>query len=400
MIDYNKKIYHYLILFVLTPYLLTNNCFAKPKNYKEILHPADTAQYSSRLSPKNTTGNSPFFKKQRKDGFIALPLVYYSPDTRWAAGGMVAYHFKFITPGKKAAHSRLSYIQLTSDYTQNKQLDVWGQWRIFMNDNDYIWSGEARYRNYPDRYYGVGNLTLNDAEETYSYDLLRFQSRVSRQLVKNVYLGLDYEISKYYNMTLQQGKSLESSQVEGTKGGINSGLGLVFMIDTRDNVVSASRGFFLETSCYLFDGVLGSNFSYSNYNFTFNKYFAIGQKMVIATNTVMTFNTGEVPFVNLARAGGNSVLRGYAQYRFRDYNFIASQVEYRYMFLKRLGVVAFAGLGDVFNKSEDLDANALKYSVGGGVRIALDAKEKINLRVDYGVGRDNNGVYVSVTEAF
>jgi hypothetical protein len=32
--------------------------------------------------------------------------------------------------------------------------------------------------------------------------------------------------------------------------------------------------------------------------------------------------------------------------------------------------------------------------------VALDSKEKINLRVDYGVGRDNTGVYVSVTEAF
>lgn len=400
MINYNKKIYFSLILFVLIPYLLTNNCLAKPKNLVKILHATDTAQYISRLSPENTTNTSPFFKKQRKDGFIALPLVYYTPDTRWAVGGMMAYHFKFVTPGKKAARSRLSYIQLTSDYTQNKQLDVWGQWRIFMNDNNYIWVGEARYRNYPDRYYGVGNFTLEDAEETYAYDLLRFQSRVSRQLVKNVYLGVDYEISKYYNMTLQQGKSLENSNIVGTKGGINSGLGVVFMIDTRDNVVSASKGFFLQTSAYVFDKNLGGDFNYNNYNFTFNKYFAINQKMVIATNTVMNLNTGEVPFINLARAGGHSILRGYAQYRFRDYNFIASQVEYRYMFLKKLGVAAFAGLGDVFNKSDDLDADLLKYSLGGGVRIALDAKEKINLRVDYGVGRDNTGVYVSVTEAF
>lgn len=400
MINYSKKIYFSLILFALTPYLLTNNCLAKSKNLVKILHPSDTVQYTSRLSPKNTTNTSPFFKKQRKDGFIALPLVYYTPDTRWAAGGMLAYHFKFVTPGKKAAHSRLSYIQLTSDYTQNKQIDVWGQWRIFMNDNQYIWVGEARYRNYPDRYYGVGNFTQENAEEMYSYDLLRFQSRVSRQLVKNVYLGLDYEISKYYNMNLQQGKSLENSDVSGTKGGINSGVGLVFMVDTRDNVVSASRGFFLQTSGYVFDRAIGGDFNYSNYNFTFNKYFAIGQKMVIATNTVMTLNSGEVPFINLARAGGHSILRGYAQYRFRDYNFIASQVEYRYMFLKKLGVVAFAGLGDVFNKREDLNADVVKYSLGGGVRVALDSKEKINLRVDYGVGRDNTGVYVSVTEAF
>lgn len=394
-----KRMKYCSVLAMLILYLFATNCFANPKKDSHSLHLSDTTQYNKKEPAKNT-GYAPFFKKQRKDGFIALPLVYYSPDTRWAAGGMFAYHFKFVTPGKKAAHSRLSYIQLTSDYTQNKQIDVWGQWRIFMNDNKYIWVGEARYRNYPDRFYGIGNTTKKNNEEQYGYDLLRFQSKVSRQVAKNVFLGVDYQISKYYNMHMERGKILANNEIVGTNGGVNSGLGLVFMVDTRDNVVSASRGFFLETSGYVFNAAIGSSFNYSNYNFTFNKYFPIGQKMVLATNTVMNLNTGDVPFVNLARAGGNSILRGYAQYRFRDYNFIASQVEYRYMFLRRFGMVAFAGLGDVFEQKDDLETQSLKYSLGGGVRVALDAKEKINLRVDYGVGKGNTGVYVSVTEAF
>lgn len=387
------------VLIILIQYLALNNCLALDRKHENFLHTPDTTQNNSKTSQENTN-ISPYFKKQRKDGFIALPLVYYSPDTRWAAGGMVAYHFKFVTPGKKNEQSRLSYIQLTSDYTQNRQLDIWGQWQLFMNDNKYIWTGEARHRNYPDRFYGVGNTTSDASEEAYSYDLLRIQSRVSRQLVKNVFLGLDYRLSRYYNMDLQSSKTLASQEIIGTKGGINSGLGLVFMIDTRDNVVSASKGVFFETSGFVYDAAIGSTFSYSNYNLTFNKYFPIGRKMVLATNTVMNFNTGDIPFVDLARVGGNSILRGYAQYRFRDYNFIASQIEYRYMFLRRFGMVAFAGLGDVFNQKTDLESQALKYSLGGGVRIALDSKEKINLRVDYGIGRGNNGIYVSVTEAF
>ena len=213
-------------------------------------------------------------------------------------------------------------------------------------------------------------------------------------------LGVDYQLSKYYNLNMESGKILSNGELTGTKGGINSGLGLVFMIDTRDNVVSASRGVFLQTSGYVYNAAIGSSFNYSNYNLTFNKYFAIGRRMVLATNTVMNLNSGDTPFIEMARVGGNSILRGYAQYRFRDYNFIASQIEYRYMVWNKLGFVAFAGLGDVFNKTQDIESEQLKYSLGGGLRVALDSKEKINLRVDYGVGRGNTGVYVSVTEAF
>ncbi len=387
------------LLFTIFYCVVIEDCLANSFKYRDLLHKSDTTQQESTPSLKNTNSR-PFFKKQRKDGFIVLPLVYFSPDTRWAAGGMFAYHFKFITPGKKDEQSRLSYIQLTSDYTQNKQLDIWGQWRIFMNDNRYIWTGEARYRNYPDRFYGLGNTTTKANEEKYGFDLLRFQSRVSRQLVKNVYLGVDYQLSKYYNLAIEEGKTLANSEITGTRGGVNSGLGLVFMIDTRDNVVSASKGIFLETSGFLYNGAIGSSFNYSNYNLTFNNYFSLGRRMVLATNTVMNLNTGNIPFLEMARVGGNSILRGYAQYRFRASNFVASQVEYRYMIWRKLGFVAFAGIGDVFDNTEDIETTHLKYSLGGGVRVALDSKEKINLRVDYGVGRGNTGVYVSVTEAF
>lgn len=184
-----KKMQHTLLFFTIFSGFSMSICLANSKKDRDLLHKSDTTQQESTASQKNTN-QGPRFKKQRKDGFIVLPLVYYSPDTRWAAGGMFAYHFKFITPGKKDEQSRLSFIQFTSDYTQNKQLDLWGQWRVFMNDNKYIWVGEARYRNYPDRFYGLGNTTPESNEERYGFDLLRFQSRVSRQLVKNVYLGI------------------------------------------------------------------------------------------------------------------------------------------------------------------------------------------------------------------
>jgi hypothetical protein len=45
--------------------------------------------------------------------------------------------------------------------------------------------------------------------------------------------------------------------------------------------------------------------------------------------------------------------------------------------------------------------NDFKYSFGGGIRFAVDTKEKLNIRVDYGIGQGkNSGLYLQLGEAF
>lgn len=47
-----------------------------------------------------------------------------------------------------------------------------------------------------------------------------------------------------------------------------------------------------------------------------------------------------------------------------------------------------------------LSFEQLKYSIGNGVRFALDRKEKLNLRIDYGFGDNSSGLYFTVRESF
>jgi hypothetical protein len=63
--------------------------------------------------------------------------------------------------------------------------------------------------------------------------------------------------------------------------------------------------------------------------------------------------------------------------------------------------VAFAGFGNVAHEMGELNFSNLKYSFGGGVRYALNASEKLNLRIDYGIGKgQNSGFYFQLAEAF
>jgi hypothetical protein len=77
------------------------------------------------------------------------------------------------------------------------------------------------------------------------------------------------------------------------------------------------------------------------------------------------------------------------------------QAEFRHMFSKRFGYVVFGGAGNVSNSMLEYSLNHIKYSLGAGLRFRFNQKEKVNLRMDIGVGPDKNmGIYFGIEEAF
>jgi hypothetical protein len=339
---------------------------------------------------KDSTGKS--------TGFVPLPLLYYTPDTRLAFGAVGVYYFKL--KSTNGEDTRLSYTQLLLDYTQNRQFDLWGLWNVFFRDEKYISKGDFRYRIYTDRFYGIGNETPSEAMEKYQYEYFNIKKLLLRKIKKGYFIGGDYQFSKEYNFRFSENGRLKEGEITGYRGGINSGFGAVFLIDTRDNIVNASKGVFFEASSYFYKPIFGSDFSFININATFNRYFEIKKGHILATNMVMRLNFGDPPFLDMATAGGDAILRGYPAYRFRDNHFIGMQAEYRFPLFWRFGGVVFTGIGDVFNKTSDLAFSKLKYSYGGGLRFKLNRKENINVRLDYGIGRGISSPYFLVTEAF
>ena len=66
-----------------------------------------------------------------------------------------------------------------------------------------------------------------------------------------------------------------------------------------------------------------------------------------------------------------------------------------------IGMVLFAGAGKVGEKFSDiLKPNNLKLSAGFGLRYLLSQKEKLNLRIDAGFGKNSQGTYLNMGEAF
>ncbi len=337
----------------------------------------------------------------KSEGIFLFPLLYYTPDTRIAAGAVGIYYFNTGSHTTlKDSKTRLSYVKLLSDYTQNKQFDLWSSWNVFTNEEKYLLKGELRYRRFPDRFYGVGNNTPESNEEFYTYDLFHIKLLGMRKVADKFFVGLDYQFSYEYNFGLEDGGILQRGDIVGYNGGTGSGAGAVITYDSRDNVVNAYEGSLFEVSAYYFDDNLGGNFSYFNLNAVFSTYKEVFKHHVVGVHLLSRTNFGGVPFLDMAKAGGDEILRGYAANRYRDHHFAGMQVEYRFPVWWRFGAVVFAGAGDVMRSPVDLSLNRLKYSFGGGFRFNINKRERLNLRFDYGFGRKSNAFYIMMGEAF
>ncbi len=348
--------------------------------------------------------DSTIVKKEKTRGLIAIPVIYYTPDTKLGFGAALIGYFK-LQSKTDSTYTRLSTVRLIADYTLNKQMDQWLEWNAFTREEKYLLRGELRHRIYTDRFYGTGNNSSTDNEERYEYDLIGTKLAGLKKVGNQTFIGPDLQFTNYYNhetnpISEDKPSQLLSQEISGYNGGFNNGLGLIFLLDKRDNVSYASQGMLLELSAYRFGSILGGDFNYSNYNLNFSKYFSLKPNHILATNTVLTINTDEVPFMRMATIGGDRLLRGYARSRFLARNVAATQLEYRFPIKGRFGMVAFTGVGDVFDKTDDLAADKLKYTIGTGLRFALDPKEKINVRVDAGYGHEGINFFVVLGESF
>ncbi|MDX5419000.1 MAG: outer membrane protein assembly factor [Hymenobacteraceae bacterium] len=350
------------------------------------------------------TTNPPKPEMRSVKGLIPAPVLYYTPDTRLGFGASLLGYFR-LRSYTDTTYTRLSLARLVVDYTLNKQTDQWLYWNIFTREERLLLRGELRHRIYTDRFYGIGNDTPKGDREIYDYDMVSAKIAVLKNVGFRSFLGPDVQLTEYYDVRLDsidrfRDSQLRSQQIPGYKTGRNVGLGAIFLIDHRNSTSYPSKGFYLEISGYHFGSIFTSDFTYNNFNLEFNRYYGLGSDRVLATNTMLKLNNGDVPVQRLATAGGDKILRGYARNRFHDDNFVGSQVEYRFPLFWRLGMATFAGIGDVFDKPSDMSFSTIKYSVGTGLRYAIKPEQKLNSRLDVGYGREGFNIYLMIGEAF
>lgn len=326
-----------------------------------------------------------------------LPVIYYTPETRLAYGVTSLFTFRL----DKDIKTRNSQIETGIAHTQEKQWLFYVPYKLYFNQDKYYLFGELRYYIYRYKFYGVGNNVPSNYEETYNVNIPRLRINATKLVAPKLYLGLRYWFDDFAIQKVEKDGLLDNNTTAGAKGGIISSLGLIALRDSRDNYNYPSSGSFLEVLILPTLHDLGSDYEFSRFSIDYVKYFKVAKETILATNVYLVSNVGQVPFNEMAFIGGRYKMRGYYEGRYRDKNLWMAQAEIRQHIYGRFKMVAFAGLGAVAHQLDQFQLNNTRYSGGAGIRFQIDQENKVNIRLDYGIGeRGSNGLYLTFNEAF
>lgn len=329
---------------------------------------------------------------------LVLPVIARSIETNWSFGTAGSFTFRPKLPDKNLRTSNLQALAL---YSLRKQFVVAVNGSIYFPAEKFIINQQLSYSYYPDKFWGIGRSAPDSSEEDYNYKQYYIYLHPQMNLGNKIYLGFLYEFQRLFDVNYPAGGLFDQEHVLGRNGYHVSGLGLSFTYDTRNNAFSPDRGMMLQFYFNHFASYFGSGYQYTNFVLDARKFIKTYKEQVLAMEGYGFFNAGNVPLRSLALLGGSSRMRGYYEGRYRDKNLVVFQTEYRIPLLWRIGAVVFGDFGDVTGRLGDFNFQCLKYSYGGGLRVALNQTEKLNLRLDYGIAPGfSNGFYLQLGEAF
>jgi outer membrane protein assembly factor BamA len=297
--------------------------------------------------------------------------------------------------------------------TEKAQTRIFVDTDLWTPGNNWRFTTNSIWQEFPIGYYGVGDRTTNESEITYTPRTLELAVTVQRRIAEASWLMLslrriETELVSSDSVTsdilpplgtpatyFDVGDllpSLQGRHVVATVG---------IVADRRDNIFAPSRGHFVEATVGSSGAWIGSEYGYARIRLDARAYRPLGAG-VLAMQFVGTQLSGDPSIDQLAIVGNNTSMRGYAMGRFRHRNAISSQIEYRSPIRGRWGAVAFAGATKIGSTIERvLNDSRLLPSVGAGVRFQMDPVTRSAIRVDFALGASGQGgLYVAFNEAF
>ena len=345
-----------------------------------------------------------FFAQLRPDSnkrvrYLAIPVLFKTPETGWAFGASGSANFKTTNPKDSATRtSVITALAIFSERQQNVQgLDA----TIYFPKEKYILYLLSSHSYFPDNFWGIGQTTNNIDKERYVFEQLAVNTHIKRKFSKHVFLGFIADYQNIFKVQYNPGSLMDLTPFLGKTNYNITGFGLSASFDTRNSAFWPTKGLFLQSQFTTYNKEIASSYSLNKWMTEVRYFKTVFKKHVIAMQLFNYSTFGETPYRSMASLGGAGNLRGFYQGRFRDNSMYSAIVEYRAPLFWRLSACIFGGVGDVYNQPNAINSNTLKHSFGGGLRLSILEKEKLNLRIDYGYSDNyNRGFYITMGECF
>ncbi|HEY3039190.1 MAG TPA: BamA/TamA family outer membrane protein [Pyrinomonadaceae bacterium] len=337
-------------------------------------------------------------KKEKRGSLVIAPIPISSPAFGSGLLLITGYVFKFDEQDKT---SPPSWLGGAGAFTSNGTRGLVLGGRLYLKENKYQTTFAVAKGKVKLDFFGIGRIPgRTPISVPLVMDGTIFFGEGMRNIGKNIFVGPRYQYRRL------------SASIDGPSppGGFeippidiksnSAALGFHVQRDLRDSTFYPAKGSLFDFTADFFDQVWGSRREYQTYKIAYNGFQKLATRQILGYRLMACSANGSVPFYDLCLFGFNSDLRGYTTGEFQNRRMFATQAEYRLEWRKRLGFVAFGGVGGVERTWSDFRSDHLLPAGGVGLRFNLDKKNHINYRIDLAFGREGRSLSIGVGEAF
>jgi outer membrane protein assembly factor BamA len=238
-------------------------------------------------------------------------------------------------------------------------------------------------------YYGSGLIeSLEDKSINLNMDAWLLLQQIKFRLAEtNFFIGGRYLLLDTYN-TLEI--PVELPEFEGTEfSSTLSEATTVLNYDSRNNIFTPTKGFFIELAGTYSDTWMGSDDLYGRLSAKMIGYFPASEKLFIGVRHESTYSLGDIPFY----ARPIVVLRGAPLMKYQNNNTTVMEAEANWNLYKRWSLVGFTGIGNAFSDFESFENGKSISSVGTGFRYLLARKFGLQMGMDFAKSTDDFAFY-------
>ena len=325
-------------------------------------------------------------------GFLPVLIPITEPAVGYGAAGMLAFIDR--KESDRGAGFGRPDITIAGGLGTENGTRGWlaGDMRHWQNDRIQSLLGAIKTSVNLD-YYGTGDAGRhNTLPHTYTLDIAGALAQGRFRLGQSPnWLGLGYVRA---NTSVKFDTQVDAPEPERSLklGGVLASLSH----DSRDNLFTPLRGYYLELSGAFMDKAFGSDLNASRYTLLGMQYFALQPQWYLALRESLSTNVGETPFYLQPFV----MMRGVPAMRYQGEKVAQMEAELRWQFWQRYSVLGFVGSGVAqdalrqFTRSNEVSAG------GAGLRYEIARKYGLHAGFDVARGRDGTAVYIQVGSAW
>ena len=265
----------------------------------------------------------PSIEKKQKPRIAAIPMINYNRTQGVVVGAFVSGFYKL---NKKDTISPSSNTGLMAMYTQEKSYALLGFSRFYFAEDRWRITAAAGTMDINFQFYLEDPALSGGNFYDYSTKMNLIVLQLQRKIFKRIYFG---PTSSFIKSTTEFGFPGTSGEDSVKQSTLNN-VGYIISNDTRDHVQYPTRGMFLNFKNQFYGSWVGSDYKFERYLVTYNQFFKLKEKQILAVRASLNIASGNVPFEGQSVVGSDDI-RGYSQGRYRNDQVYALQAEYRYL---------------------------------------------------------------------